>query len=72
LGANVRLARFAETKTTLSVDTVRVEFNLMASLTMRPMYPVPPKRRFLQEPHGVPSLKTKFFIVTAVKPSNLT
>jgi hypothetical protein len=32
---------------------------------------VPPKRRFLQEPHGVTSQKTPFFIVTAVKTSNL-
>jgi hypothetical protein len=32
----------------------------------------PPKRRFLQEPHDVTSPKTPFFIVTAVKTSNLT
>jgi hypothetical protein len=32
----------------------------------------PPKRRLLQEPHGVTSQKTQFFIVTAVKTSNLT
>jgi hypothetical protein len=32
----------------------------------------PPKRRFLQEPHGVTTQKTPFFIVTAVKTSNLT
>jgi hypothetical protein len=32
---------------------------------------VPPKRRFLQEPHGVTSQKTQFFIVTAVKAANL-
>jgi hypothetical protein len=31
-----------------------------------------PKRRFLQEPHCVTSQKTTFFIVTAVKTSNLT
>jgi hypothetical protein len=31
-----------------------------------------PKCRFLQEPHGVTSQKTPFFIVTAVKTSNLT
>jgi hypothetical protein len=31
----------------------------------------PPKRRFLQEPHGVTSQMTPFFIVTAVKTSNL-
>jgi hypothetical protein len=30
-----------------------------------------PKRRFLQEPHVVTSQKTPFFIVTAVKTSNL-
>jgi hypothetical protein len=33
---------------------------------------VAPKRRFLQEPHGVTPQKTPFFIVTAVKTSNLT
>jgi hypothetical protein len=33
---------------------------------------VPPKHRFLQESHGVTSQKTAFFIVTAVKTSNLT
>jgi hypothetical protein len=30
-----------------------------------------PKRQFLQEPRGVTSQKTPFFIVTAVKTSNL-
>jgi hypothetical protein len=35
-------------------------------------YQVPPKRRFLQQPHGVTSQKTSFFIVTAVKTSNRT
>jgi hypothetical protein len=33
---------------------------------------VPPKCRILQEPNGVTSQKTQFFIVTAVKTSNLT
>jgi hypothetical protein len=33
---------------------------------------VPPKRRFLQEPHGVTSQKTRFCIVSAVKTSRLT
>jgi hypothetical protein len=32
---------------------------------------VPPKRPFFHEPHGVTSQKTAFFIVTAVKTSNL-
>jgi hypothetical protein len=30
------------------------------------------ERRFLQEPHGVTSKKTPFFVVTAMKTSNLT
>jgi hypothetical protein len=33
---------------------------------------LPPKRLFLQEPDGVTYQKTPFFIVTAVKTSNLT
>jgi hypothetical protein len=33
---------------------------------------VPPKRRFKQDLHGATSQKTAFFIVTAVKISNLT
>jgi hypothetical protein len=33
---------------------------------------VPSKRRFLQEPHGVTTQKTEFFIVTAVKTSYRT
>jgi hypothetical protein len=33
---------------------------------------VPPKRRFLQDPHVVTSLKTAFFLVTALKTSDLT
>jgi hypothetical protein len=33
---------------------------------------IPTKHRFLQEPHDVPSQKTAFFLVTAVKASNLT
>jgi hypothetical protein len=31
---------------------------------------VPPKRRLLQDPHGVTSKKTPFFTVTAVKTSD--
>jgi hypothetical protein len=33
---------------------------------------VPPKRRFTQDLHGATSQKTAFFIVTAVKTSNIT
>jgi hypothetical protein len=43
-----------------------------ATRNRRTLRQVPPKRRFLQEPHGVTSQKTAFFIVTAVKTSNLT
>jgi hypothetical protein len=32
---------------------------------------VPPKRRFLQEPHDVTSQKTAFFIVTSARTSDL-
>jgi hypothetical protein len=32
---------------------------------------IPPKRRLIQESHGVTSQKTPFFIVTAVKTLNL-
>jgi hypothetical protein len=31
-----------------------------------------PKRRFLQDPHGVTSQKTAYFIVAAVETTNLT
>jgi hypothetical protein len=33
---------------------------------------VPPKLRFLQQPIGIATEKTAFFIVTAVKTTNLT
>jgi hypothetical protein len=33
---------------------------------------VPPKRRFTQDLHGTTSQKTAFFVVTAVKTTNLT
>jgi hypothetical protein len=39
--------------------------------TLRRNSKVPPNRRLFQEPHGVTSQKT-FFIVIAVKTSNLT
>jgi hypothetical protein len=43
---------------------------ILISLIMEGYFP--PKRRFLQEPLGVTSQKTPFFIVTPVKTSNLT
>jgi hypothetical protein len=51
----IRVRRTDELGTTLAVTSVQV----------------PSNRRFLQEPHGVTSQKTPFFIVTAVKTSNL-
>jgi hypothetical protein len=52
----IRVTRIDELETTLAVTSSRS--------TLR-------SRRFLQEPRGVTSLKTAFFIVTAVKTSNL-
>jgi hypothetical protein len=43
---------------------------ILVTLMMRRY--VPPKRRFLQEPHRVIFQKAAFFIVTAVETSNLT
>jgi hypothetical protein len=52
------------------VALVRTDVSEEFTLMMR--HYVPPKRRFLQEPHEVTSQKTPFFRVTAVKISNLT
>jgi hypothetical protein len=48
------------------------ETSVLTRATRRNRRQVPPKRRFLQDPHGVTSQKTPFFIVTAVNTSNLT
>jgi hypothetical protein len=39
--------------------------------TLRRRRQVLPKRRFLQQPHGVTTQKSPFFVVTSVKTSNL-
>jgi hypothetical protein len=57
----IMVTRIGELGTTLAVTSNR-----------RTLRYVPPKRRFLQEPDGVSSQKTAFFIVTAVKTSNPT
>jgi hypothetical protein len=54
----IRVTKIGELGTTLAVTT---NYLLVA----------PPKRRFLQEPHGVTSQKAPFFIVAAVKTLNL-
>jgi hypothetical protein len=56
----IRVTRIDELGTTLPVT--------MNRLTLL----VPTKHRFLQEPHGVTSEKTAFFIVIVVRTSNLT
>jgi hypothetical protein len=64
------MERFSELGATLAVTPIVVPGSpILVTLMMEAT--VPPKRRFLQEPHGVTSHKTAFFIVTAVKPSTL-
>jgi hypothetical protein len=50
----------------LLVTAKVVPSSLILVTLMRRRY-VPPKRRFLQEPHSVTSQKTAFFIVTLAK-----
>jgi hypothetical protein len=47
--SSIRVTRIGELGTTLAVTSNRLTLH------------VPPKRRFLQEPHGVTSQKTPFF-----------
>jgi hypothetical protein len=59
----IRVTRIGELGTTLAVtNNRRVMKGALSSSD----------RRFLQQPHGVTSQKTPFFIVTAVKTLNLT
>jgi hypothetical protein len=55
----IRMSRIVELGATLAVTTNRTT-------------PRGNIRRFLQEPHGVPSKQAEFFIATAMKISNLT
>jgi hypothetical protein len=66
----IRVSRISELGITLAVTSVFL-VHWFLSPWWRRRY-VTPKRRFLQEPHGVTSQKTQFFIVTAVKTPNLT
>jgi hypothetical protein len=52
----IRVTRICALGTTLAVSSNRLALRY-----------VPPKRRFLQEPHDVTSRKTVFFMVVAVK-----
>jgi hypothetical protein len=68
----------------ISISFVRFEVFTAVTMKNRVFWDVPPCgscknrrfggtwRLFLQEPHGVTSQKTLFFIVTAVKAPNLT
>jgi hypothetical protein len=78
----IRVTRIGELWTTLAVkEFFRSVLRLLVTAdvpsspilaTLMMEAPSPPKRRLLQEPHGVTSQKTAFFIVTAAKTSNLT
>jgi hypothetical protein len=83
LGASfIRVTRIGELGTTLSSDLVflRSVRRLLVTASVVPNSPILVAlirealslSRFLQEPHGVTSQKTPFFIVTVVKTSNLT
>jgi hypothetical protein len=54
------------------VSEERIAFNIRVTRIGELGTDVSEERRFLQKPHGVTSQKTPFFIVTAVKTSNLT
>jgi hypothetical protein len=79
--AFIRVTKIFELGTTLALTsaacrrllvTASVVLSSPIFVTLMEEAQVPPKRRFLQEPHGVSSKKTLFFITTAVKTSNLT
>jgi hypothetical protein len=59
-GASIRVTKIGELETTQAATSNRRKLRRNT------------KGRFLQEPHGVTTQKTPFFIVTAVKTSNLT
>jgi hypothetical protein len=56
----------------LSASFIRITRICELGTTQAVTAEVHPKRLFLQEPHGLTSQKTPFFIVTAMKTSNLT
>jgi hypothetical protein len=58
-----QVGKISELETKLAITSnLLVTVNVVLSLN----------RQFIQEPHGVTSQKTEFFIVTTVKTSNLT
>jgi hypothetical protein len=63
----IRVTRISELGTTLTVTSNRPTLRRNTKMTLSSY-----QTSDLQEPHGVTSQKTAFFIVTAVKTSNLT
>jgi hypothetical protein len=66
--SSVMLRRVAIVRTDVSEETCASFFRVTINTRNTNFIP---KRRFLQEPHGVTSQKTPFFIFTVVKTSNL-
>jgi hypothetical protein len=66
----IRETKISELGTTLVTANVVPSSPILVTLMMGALRSS--KRRLLQEPHGVTSQKMQFFIVTAVKTSNLT
>jgi hypothetical protein len=70
LGASImRVTRIGELGTTLDVTSNVPSSPILVTLKWRCQ--VPPKRRFLQEPHGVLSQKTPFSLIMLVTPVTL-
>jgi hypothetical protein len=71
----IRVIRIGELGTTLAITSSVRRLLVAADVPSSPILVTLMKEalsRFLQEPHGITSQKTPFFIVTAVKTSNLT
>jgi hypothetical protein len=67
--SRIRVTRIGELGITLAVTSNRCTLRRNTKGWRRK---VPPKRPFLEDPHGVTSHKTPLFIVTAMETSNLT
>jgi hypothetical protein len=68
----IKVTRIRELGTTLAVINLLTFLVHRFSLPWRWWRYFPPKHRWLQEPHGITSQKTAFFIVTYAKSSKLT
>jgi hypothetical protein len=66
----IRVTKIGELGTTQAATSNRRTLRRIVTV-VKTSNLVPPKRRFLQGPHGVTTQKTPFFIVTAVKTSKL-